>query len=45
MIQKTISNQILDRVITVSGFPEPFLNGKISFYNKWKDNHLDVILR
>lgn len=28
-----------------SGFPEPFLEGKASFYTKWKRSHVDLILR
>src|SRR3989344_5998211 len=33
------------RLLRVSGFPEPFLEGKDSFYTKWKRSHLDIILR
>jgi predicted AAA+ superfamily ATPase len=36
---------ILDRLLEMSGFPEPFLSGKKSFYNKWQQTHLDVILK
>jgi len=42
---KLSTDQILNRLLDVSGFPEPFLSGKKSFYNKWQQNHLDVILK
>ncbi|HWU45115.1 MAG TPA: AAA family ATPase, partial [Bdellovibrio sp.] len=32
---KLSTDQILNRLLDVSGFPEPFLSGKKSFYNKW----------
>ena len=28
-----------------SGFPEPFLKGSITYYNRWKHSHIDIILR
>ncbi len=34
-----------DRLWACSGFPEPFLNGKPSYYNRWRRTHLDIILR
>jgi len=34
-----------ERLLTVSGFPEPFLKAKKSYYNRWKKSHLDVILK
>lgn len=37
--------KILERLLTVSGFPEPFLKGELSFYNRWQQTHLDVILK
>ena len=37
--------EIYKRLMTVSGFPEPFIEAKESFYNKWKKSHLDLILR
>lgn len=35
----------LDRLLTVGGFPEPYLRGEQRFYNRWKRSHLDIILR
>jgi predicted AAA+ superfamily ATPase len=34
-----------DRLMDVGGFPEPFLNGTRTFYNRWKRSHLDQILK
>ena len=33
------------RLMDVGGFPEPFLNGTRTFYNRWKRSHLDQILK
>jgi uncharacterized protein len=35
----------LDRLLTLGGFPEPYLEGDQSYYNRWKKSHLDVILK
>ncbi len=35
----------LDRLLSNGGFPEPYLNGTIRFYNRWKKSHLDIILK
>ncbi|MBU4184896.1 MAG: ATP-binding protein [Proteobacteria bacterium] len=35
----------LDKLLIFGGFPEPFLNGTIRFYNRWKKSHLDIILK
>ena len=35
----------LNRLLTVGGFPEPFLENDINYYNRWKKTHLDIILR
>ncbi len=37
--------EAMERILTVGGFPEPFLENDIRFYNRWKRSHLDVILR
>ena len=39
------SEEIFNRLINISGFPEPFLKGKETFYKRWKKSHLDIILR
>jgi hypothetical protein len=38
-------DEIIDRLMLVGGFPEPFLEGHKNFYNLWKKTHLDIILR
>jgi len=38
-------DEAFNRLMTVGGFPEPFLKGSTRFYNRWKRSHLDVILR
>lgn len=35
----------LDKLLLFGGFPEPFLNGKQRFYNRWKKSHLDIIIK
>ena len=35
----------LDKLLSFGGFPEPFLNGTVRFYNRWKKSHLDIILK
>ena len=32
-------------LMTVGGFPEPFLNGSKRYYNRWKRSHIDLILK
>ena len=33
------------RLMNVGGFPEPFLKGTKSFYNRWKRSHINLIMR
>lgn len=33
------------RLMSLSGFPEPFLENSLSFYKKWRKTHLDVIIK
>ena len=33
------------RLMDVGGFPEPFLRGSRSWYNRWKRTHVDAILK
>ena len=35
----------LEQLLSLGGFPEPFLEGKAQYYNRWKKTHLDIILR
>lgn len=37
--------EILKRLLTVGGFPEPFLDGTESFAKRWRSTHLDRILK
>jgi len=38
-------HKILEKLFQVGGFPEPFLNGDIQEYRRWRSTHLDLILR
>lgn len=35
----------LDRLMTVGGFPEPFLENDQQYYHRWRKTHLDIVLR
>ena len=37
--------EVVQRLLNLSGFPEPYLEGTQEFYNLWKKTHLDIILR
>ena len=37
--------KVLEKLIEVGGFPEPYLEGKLEFYKRWKKSHLDIILK
>lgn len=37
--------EVFQRLMNYSGFPEPFLEGSPDFYNRWQKTHLDIILR
>jgi predicted AAA+ superfamily ATPase len=36
---------ILETLLVCGGFPEPYLEGTQTFYNKWKRTHTEIILR
>ena len=38
-------DEIFHRLMTIGGFPEPFLNGTQRYYNRWKRSHVDLILK
>lgn len=38
-------NEVIDRIMNYSGFPEPYLAANKRFYTLWKKTHLDIILR
>lgn len=37
--------EIFNRLMTVGGYPEPFLSGDEKEYKRWRQGHLDLILR
>lgn len=37
--------EALERLLTVGGFPEPFIDAKPDFARRWRRTHLDTILR
>jgi predicted AAA+ superfamily ATPase len=39
------ADEVLERILNYSGFPEPYLANNKRFYNLWKKTHLDIILR
>ena len=36
---------VLERLMQVGGFPEPYVMGDVDAYNVWRKSHLDIILR
>ena len=38
-------NIIMDRLLSYSGFPEPYLEADHTFYNLWEKTHIDTIIR
>lgn len=38
-------DEALERLLSFGGFPEPFLKASKSFYGKWKQSQLDIILK
>ena len=42
---KASTDQVVNRMLEVGGFPEPYLKGLKEFYNLQKKTHLDIILR
>jgi uncharacterized protein len=39
------SEDSFERLMTVGGFPEPFLKNEVRFYRRWQQTHLDIILK
>ncbi len=35
----------LDQLLTLGGFPEPFLNGSAQFAKRWRRTHVDTVIR
>lgn len=42
---ESANEETVEKFFTTSGFPEPFLKGSETFYNRWAKSHIDVILR
>lgn len=36
---------IMNRIMNVSGYPEPFLTNDLREYKRWRQSHIDLILR
>ncbi len=34
-----------NKILNFGGFPEPYLEGELSFYKRWRKTHLDIILK
>ena len=45
MATKLSEEETIERLFTCGGFPEPFLKGKKTFYNRWRRSHIDLILK
>lgn len=43
--QNSTQEEVFEQLWNCSGFPEPFLKGSTTYYNRWKRSHLDIILR
>lgn len=42
---KMSKNDIFNRLMEVGGYPEPFMNGSEAEYRRWRQTHMDIILR
>lgn len=38
-------NVAFEKMLFVGGFPEPYLQGSVEYYNRWKRTHLDIIIK
>ena len=45
MTMLTTMEPALDKLLHCGGFPEPYLEGSKSYYNRWKRTHLDIIVK
>ncbi len=46
LCESTLSpDDSFQRLMTCSGFPEPFIKGNQTYYKRWHRTHLDIILR
>jgi predicted AAA+ superfamily ATPase len=42
---KMSEEEIFSRLMTVGGYPEPFMNGDERDYRRWRQGHLDIIIK
>ncbi|MBN1961520.1 MAG: ATP-binding protein [Deltaproteobacteria bacterium] len=42
---KLNTEKTLTQLLLLGGFPEPFLDGRETYYKRWRRSHLDIILR
>jgi predicted AAA+ superfamily ATPase len=42
---KMNSDEIFKRLLNVGGYPEPFLEGSLNEYKRWRAGHTDLIIR
>lgn len=45
LMHQMAPSQILEKLLSVGGFPEPFINGSQDFAKRWRSTHLDRILK
>lgn len=43
--RRSASLELVQKLLTLGGFPEPFLSDSESFYLRWRQTHLDIILK
>lgn len=43
--KKSNPDDVINRILNFSGFPEPYLANNKRFYNLWKKTHQDIILK
>ena len=39
------ADKLMERLLLYSGFPEPYLEADLTFYNLWEKTHIDTIIR
>ena len=43
--QQESPKNVLDKLLVLGGFPEPFLKGREAFAKRWRRTHIDTIIR
>jgi len=44
-LPRPVQRSLLDQLLSLGGFPEPFLRGSVRFYNRWKRLRLELLFR